>query len=621
VSLTWKLVLGFLFAAALQVVQLLISSHFTRQLLTASVQVSEAVRANGAARAGIEVVHELQARLTAEPASGASLRVHADAAAAHARELGRGLADDDLMAAVTTALGRVEAHVRLLEAAGGTAAAARDAPVLLGGASRDLEQALRRALQRTRTLAAEGAERVRAVQDLPEQVGLALMVGGILAMAAFVVWYSRQLVLPIERARGALECRVAERTAELMAAHDRLVGLNRELTAARDVAETANRTKTMFLANVSHELRTPMTAILGYAEVLQDDLGCRAASAVETEALATIRRNAQHMVGIVSDLLDMAKLEAGKLAVEIQPCSPLQVASDVLVLLRPKAQQRGLELALRLATPVPATIASDALRLRQILLNLVDNAIKFTADGSVCVELALAAASPQLHFAVRDTGIGMGADLLARLFRPFEQADVSTTRRFGGTGLGLAISRQLAQLLGGDIVAASEPGRGSVFTLSVETGALDGVERVHAPPQAASGAPPLPLASAIAGTRVLLVEDGPDNQRLLSYVLRRNGCEVTVAANGQDGLDRVAAAAGAFDLVLMDIQMPVLDGISATRRLREQGFRAPIVALTANAMPAHEAECRAAGCDAFLTKPIDRQRLLATIERLRPARA
>lgn len=418
---------------------------------------------------------------------------------------------------------------------------------------------------------------------------------------------------------------VQQRTADLERAHDDLVKINRELVQARDAADAANRSKTVFLANVSHELRTPMTAILGFTEELQDRLGRQGALAAECEALETIRRNAQHMVAIVGDLLDVAKLEAGKLTVERIGCAPLHVLADVVDLLRPKASARRIALSVVYGNPVPVAIVSDPLRLRQILLNLLDNAVKFTESGSVSVVVDLVGGlQPLLQFAVVDTGVGMDAEVLERLFRPFEQADRSTTRRFGGTGLGLAISRQLAQLLGGDIVAASTPGAGSRFCVTVATGPLDGVARIGRPEEIGAGPMTPPDANGAAdanGARVLLVEDGADNQLLVTRLLERAGCAVEVVANGRECLERMATSHEGFDVVLMDVQMPVMDGITATEELRKRGCTVPIVALTANAMATDREACLAAGCQAFLTKPIDRRQLVATVGRLAARRS
>jgi signal transduction histidine kinase len=410
---------------------------------------------------------------------------------------------------------------------------------------------------------------------------------------------------------------VRDRTHDLERARDGLLQMNRELTAAKEAAESANRSKTMFLANISHELRTPMTAIIGYTEELQDRMGCNVALSSECEALETIRRNAQHLVAIIGDLLDISKLEAGKLAMERIRCDGLQIVEDAVNLLQPKAAAKHLTLQVEYATPVPVAIHTDPMRLRQILVNLVDNAIKFTEQGGVRVVVSLdTGTEPRLRVEVIDTGVGMTQEMLSRVFRPFEQADPSTTRRFGGTGLGLAISRQLAQLLGGAIDVHSEVGSGSRFLASVATGPLDGVAVIASPtdrtstPQLA----PRPLGTvATRGARVLLVEDGVDNQRLIGHILERAGCEVEFAANGQLCLDRMEAPGASFDLVLMDIQMPVLDGIEATKLLRARGSGVPVIALTANAMHSDHEACIAAGCNGYLTKPIDRRRLIEMI--------
>ncbi len=411
----------------------------------------------------------------------------------------------------------------------------------------------------------------------------------------------------VRRTLDELDAAVRTRTAELVAA-------NRELAAARDAAEAANRSKSLFLANISHELRTPMTAILGYAEEVHERITDRAGLDFEREALATIQRNAQHLVLIIGDLLDISKLEAGKLQVESIACAPRDVLHDVVDLLLAKARDKGVGLDATVAADVPTVVLSDPLRLRQILVNLTDNAVKFTAAGRVRLHAALDAGARQLVFTVQDQGCGMDAATQQRLFRPFEQADVSTTRRHGGTGLGLAISQQLAGLLGGDITVHSEPGSGSTFTLRIAAGAASAAEA-----KAITGAAPAAGTTRATpvtapGVRVLLVEDGADNQRLIAHILRRSGMEVAIAEHGRRGLDLLGAPADhRFDLVLMDIQMPVMDGLEATARLRADGHRLPVVALTASAMVADADACRAAGCDGFLAKPIDRQRLVEMI--------
>lgn len=414
---------------------------------------------------------------------------------------------------------------------------------------------------------------------------------------------------------------VRERTRELERARDELLAANRALVASRDAADAANRSKSTFLANISHELRTPMTAIVGHAEELILDAGLERPAT--RESAETILCNAQHMVRIVSDLLDISKLEAGKLGAERIPCSPLQVVGSVVELLRPKAAAKSVQLATSCLCPVPQWVCTDPLRLRQILINLIDNAIKFTAAGTVHVRVGLdELTEPRLVCEVEDAGAGMPPEVVQRLFRPFEQADLSTTRRFGGTGLGLAITRQLAQLLGGDVTVASQVGKGSTFRVTIATGPLQGVERVvtasELPQEVVVPAPA--SAPGVAGLRVLVVEDGRDNQRLIAHILQRAACVFETADNGQVCLDRLSAPDAAFDVVLMDVQMPVMDGLTATDHLRRRGCQVPIVALTANATPEDREACHAAGCDAFLTKPIDRRELMAVLASLRNGR-
>lgn len=385
----------------------------------------------------------------------------------------------------------------------------------------------------------------------------------------------------------------------------------RELEGAKAAAEAASRAKGEFLANMSHEIRTPMTAILGYADLLIDN-GLDTPDA--TQHLATIRRNGEHLLGLINDILDLSKIESGRMEVERLPISPVAVAREVQDLLRGRATAQRVDLRVNLASELPRTIASDAVRLRQVLVNLVGNAIKFTPGGTVTLGVRSSADRTMLQFEVADTGIGMSAEQMAKLFQAFSQADASTTRKFGGTGLGLAISKRLAQMLGGDITVASEEGRGSTFTFSVAIDA-SAVEWTSAEPV---GGPAVAGASAtvsLAGRRILLAEDGPDNQRLISFHLKKAGAQVEIVDNGRAAVDAAlgAVSAGqAFDVVLMDMQMPILDGYSASTELRSRGYVGPIVALTAHAMSSDRDKCLAAGCSDYLTKPIDK---VALIER------
>jgi PAS domain S-box-containing protein len=383
-----------------------------------------------------------------------------------------------------------------------------------------------------------------------------------------------------------------------------------DLRRAKREAEAANLAKTEFLANMSHEIRTPMTAILGFADLMtdpaQDDRTRRS-------CLETIRRNGEHLLAIINDILDISRIEAGRMSVEAVACSATAIVCEVAALLEVRAKAKGISLEVAFDGPVPATIQSDPLRLRQMLTNLMGNAVKFTERGSVRVVLGLEGGA-RLRFEIIDTGIGIGPEKLPLLFKPFTQADGSMARRFGGTGLGLSISSKLASILGGSIQVSSELGKGSTFTLRLPTGPLGNVEMLRTPPSPASvvrtaqNAEPPTLRA-----RVLLAEDGLDNQRLVSFVLIRAGAHVEVACNGRLAMEMALAAerkGKGFDLILMDMQMPEMDGYAATRALRERGYKGTIVALTAHAMADDRAKCLEAGCDDFASKPIDKETLI-----------
>jgi signal transduction histidine kinase/CheY-like chemotaxis protein len=424
----------------------------------------------------------------------------------------------------------------------------------------------------------------------------------------------------------------------------------RLIMAREEEAQAASKAKGEFLANVSHELRTPLTAIVGYA-----DLMLSPGESPSVEHVRTIRRNGAQLLEMINDLLDMAKLESGKFTVESMPTDAWGVARDVVAMLALRAREKGLELRLAADGELPETISSDRTRLRQVLINLVGNAIKFTPKGSVTVRIAFVAHAESrdsgglLRFDVIDTGVGMTAAQVARLFLPFEQADASTTRRFGGTGLGLAISRELARRLGGDIEVRSEFGAGSTFSVRVATGPLVGIamrrpaeelsgpDRIAEASRADEGAAPMardvspaggstPAAHsgatagrALESARILLAEDALDNQRLLAMFLTKAGASVEVVGDGAAAVATAWAAqqrGGAFDLVLMDMQMPVLDGASATRELRERGYAGVIVALTAHTGRGERERVLGAGCNEHLTKPVDRAALVEACARL-----
>ena len=416
--------------------------------------------------------------------------------------------------------------------------------------------------------------------------------------------------------RGTLVDITDRRTLE-----EELVKKVRELNEAKIASEQASRAKSEFLANMSHEIRTPMTAILGYTDLLFEDSDLAKSPERRMEALRTIQRNGAHLLGILNDILDLSKIEAGKLAVETIPCSPVSIVEETLSLMGVRARAKAIDFRVEYETPVPVEIRTDPTRLRQILINLVSNAIKFTESGSVKILIRLNTQNrPRLEFDVVDTGIGMSADQQRRLFQPFSQGDSSTMRQFGGTGLGLTICRRMAEMLGGDVrLVESRPGRGTRFRFQIAAGPLEGVRMIN--PQSEEDF--LETLQGLAGSReplqglrILLAEDGPDNQRLISFVLRKAGALVTLAENGQRAVEEALQAetiGPAFDVILMDMQMPVLDGYGATRCLRDNGYSRPIIALTAHAMTGDRDRCLKAGCDDYATKPIERARLITQI--------
>ncbi|MFI4897565.1 MAG: CHASE domain-containing protein [Phycisphaerales bacterium JB059] len=403
----------------------------------------------------------------------------------------------------------------------------------------------------------------------------------------------------------------AERMAQVMTASlRRSAGRQRAMAQS---AEAASRAKSEFLANMSHEIRTPMTAILGYAELLDERAHELQVDEEQRQWLRSIRRSGEHLLAIINDVLDLSKIEAGRMRTRARACDLTEIVNDVLDPMRSRAIQKGLTLRAELASPTPEQIVTDPARLRQVLINLVGNAIKFTSQGTVT--LTVGRADDRIVFEVHDTGIGIDRSSLDRLFEAFEQADSSMARAHEGTGLGLTISRRLARLMGGDLSASSEPGVGSVFRLTLPDESPQGVGLITTLSDVSLPALKAPKVETALSGRVLLVEDGEDNQRLISYFLRRVGLEVELVRNGQEAIDAIVRDAS-YDVIVMDMQMPVLDGYAAATRLREMGCAIPIVALTAHAMDGDREKCINAGCTEYATKPVDRHALIGIVARL-----
>lgn len=400
-------------------------------------------------------------------------------------------------------------------------------------------------------------------------------------------------------------------------AYLRDITLRKEREAA---IEAANRAKTEFVANMSHEIRTPMTAVLGYADLLlaqEEDPG-------KLEHLKTIQQNGNFLLEIINDILDLSKIEAGKLEITKEWFSVIELVADIRSMMNVRATEGNLEFTVSFEGTLPEKIESDPKRLRQILINLVGNGIKFTRAGSVCLmvrELDLKGEAG-IEFAVIDTGIGISKEQMARLFRPFSQGDASVSRSFGGTGLGLAISRRLVELLGGDITAESKEGEGSTFRFSVPAGDVSKERRVEPTPDnltVETGLGRTDLCEHRLVCHVLVVDDRRDVRFLSKHLLTNAGATVEEAEDGLQAVDRIKTdnrSTGTIDIVLLDMQMPNLDGYRTARRLRELGFTKPIVALTADAMQSDRDRCLKAGCNDFLSKPIDAEKLIRMVSRL-----
>ncbi len=434
---------------------------------------------------------------------------------------------------------------------------------------------------------------------------------------------ARTIRYTIERKKITKELSEAKSRAEKL--QEETERVNKQLRSAAEGANLmareaikAEHSKSQFLANMSHEIRTPMNAIVGFSQVLADEK----LTLQQNEFVEIIKDSAENLLQLIDDILDLSKIEAGKTYIDIADCPLGKLLNRVESVVRLEAEDKGLEFRVARSASLPRIIRTDSVRLRQCLANLTNNAVKFTEKGHVYVNVSLERDNDSsfVRFDIEDTGVGIPADRQQAIFESFVQGDGSTTRRFGGTGLGLAITKRLTELLGGSLSLTSEEGKGSVFTLIIPAGVdASSYSDVLCPtPDAREDQEPrIENREVQFSGRILIAEDIMTNRKLLAMLLQNMGFETLIAEDGQQAID--IALEGPVDLILMDMQMPNLNGYEATRMLRKKGFKAPIVAVTAHAMSGDDKKCIEAGCDDYLSKPIDREKLLEKLHRYVPS--
>lgn len=477
---------------------------------------------------------------------------------------------------------------------------------------------------------AEARERALAIFE----VGILSVLGTV----ALAILFARRLTAPLQSitkavralSRGEFDRRLniehSGEIGELAAGFNQMarnLEVQREkLMLAVEDAKVASRAKSDFLSNMSHEIRTPLTAIVGYADLLGRTGQSKADRKLWTRYL---KRNSDHLLALVNDILDLSKIEAGKVDIHEEPVFINKIVAQVTSMMEPIAREKLLNLSIECRNPIPREFSSDSVRIRQILINLVGNAIKFTDAGQVSIELSCAPRESDghqiLNVAIQDTGIGISADGVSRIFQPFTQIEEPGRKREGGTGLGLDISSRMAKMLGGKLSVKSELGVGSTFTLRIDIGSDENFEWLDFSQWSdveEDEEPPIEIEGRFDGCSILIVEDGEHNRRILEFLLTEEGASVSEATDGIEGLEAVLESAKAnepFDLILLDMQMPRMDGYEAAAQIRKNGIKTPIVALTAYAAARDRDRCMDAGCSDYVAKPFVPQELIEALER------